>query len=72
MRRNVSNDRDMFKETKLLMYSSRRNHGYVSKTDMFYAKQRILAEISETLCCVTLLISQIHKNFLEDQIVSGN
>ena len=50
MCRNVSDDGDMFKETKLLMYSIRGNHGYVTKTDISYAKQIILAEISETFC----------------------
>ena len=32
MRRNVSDDGHMFKETKFLMYSSRGNDGYVTKT----------------------------------------
>ena len=45
MHRNVSDEGDMFKETKLLKYSSRENHGYVTKRDIFYAKQLILAEI---------------------------
>ena len=49
MGRNVSDDGNMLKETKLLMYSSRGNHGYVTKTDMFYAKQIILVEISEII-----------------------
>ena len=36
MRRNVSEDWVMFKETKLLMYFSRGNHGYVVyKTNNF-------------------------------------
>ena len=72
MRRNVSDEGNMLKKPDLFMYSSRGNHGYVSKTDMFYAKQRILTEISETFCRLTLLISQSHKSFLQDQIVSGN
>ena len=45
------------------MISSRGNHGYVRKNDIFYTKQIILAEISEIFCCSNLLISQIHKNF---------
>ena len=32
MRRNDSDNLDMIKETKLLMYSSRGNDGYVTKT----------------------------------------
>ena len=44
MRRNVSDDGDVFKETKLIMYSMRENHGYVAKTDMLYAKQLILGK----------------------------
>ena len=55
-----------FKETKLLMHSSRENHGYVTKMDILYAKQIILADISQTVCCSTFLISQSHKNFLQD------
>ena len=42
LNRNVSDDADIFKETNLLVYSSRGNHGYVVKDDMFYAKQLIL------------------------------
>ena len=45
MCRNVS-DGDMFKETNLLMYSIRGYHGYVTKTDISYAKQITLAVIS--------------------------
>ena len=51
MRRSVSDDGDMFKETKLLMYSSRRNHGYVRKTDIFYAKQMILQKLFAVQLC---------------------
>ena len=42
MRRNISDDGDMFKETKFLMYSSRGNDGYVKKPDMLYAKLLVL------------------------------
>ena len=70
--RNVSDDGYVFKETKLLMYSIRGNHWNFAKTDMFYAKQLIFAESLETFCCLALLISQSHKNFLQDQIVPGN
>ena len=45
MCKNVSDDGDMLKEKKLLMYSNRGNNGYVTKTDISYAKQLILAEI---------------------------
>ena len=38
----------MFKETKLLLYFRIENHGYVTKTDITYAKQIIFAVISET------------------------
>ena len=48
MRRNVSDDGDMFKETKLLLYFRIVNHGYATKTDITYAKQIIFAVISET------------------------
>ena len=72
MYRNVSDDGDMFKETKLLLYFRIENHGYVTKTVITYAKQIILAEISETFCCSTLQISQNQKNFLWNQILSGN
>ena len=72
MGRNISDDGDMFKETKLLMYSSRGNHGSGTKTDMFYATQLILSEVSETFCCSSLLISQSHKNFWQDQILFLN
>ena len=48
MRRNVSDDGDMFKETKLLLYFRIENHGCVTKTDITYAKQIIFAVISET------------------------
>ena len=41
MCRNVFYDWYVFKETKILMFSSRGNHAYVAKTDMFYAKQLI-------------------------------
>ena len=34
MRRNVSDDEDMFKETKLLLYFRIENHGFVTKTDI--------------------------------------
>ena len=34
MRRNVSDDGDMFKETKLLLYFRIENHGDVTKTDI--------------------------------------
>ena len=51
---NVSDDGDMFKETKLLLYFRIENHGYATKTDITYAKQIILAVISETFCCSTL------------------
>ena len=34
VRRNVSDDGDMFKETKLLLYFRIENHGYVTKTDI--------------------------------------
>ena len=54
MRRNVSDDGDIFKETKLLLYFRIENHGYATKTDITYAKQIILAVISETFCCSTL------------------
>ena len=54
VRRNVSDDGDMFKETKLLLYIRIKNHGYVTKTVITYAKQIILAVISETFCCSTL------------------
>ena len=47
MRRNVSDDGNMFKETKLLLYFRIENHGYVTKTVITYAKQIILAVISE-------------------------
>jgi len=49
MCRNVSDDGDMFKETKLLMYCIRGYHGYVTKTDISYAKQIILPEISQNI-----------------------
>ena len=62
LRRNVTDDVDVLKETKLLMYSIRENHGYVAKTDMLYAKQLIFGRFF-------LLISQSHKNILQDQIV---
>ena len=42
------------------MYYNAGNHGYIAKTDMFYAKQQIWAEISETPGCLALLISQSH------------
>ena len=72
MRRNDFDNWDMFKETKLLMHSSRGNHGYVTKTDMFYVKQIILAEISETLCCSTLNLSQNQKKtFCETKLFLG-
>ena len=35
MRRKVSDDVNMFEETKLFMYSSRGNHGYVTKTNNY-------------------------------------
>ena len=54
VRWNVSDDGDMFKETKLLLYFRKENHGYVTKTAISYAKQIILAVISETFCCSTL------------------
>ena len=38
----------MFKETKLLLYFRIENHGYVTKTNITYAKQIIFAVISET------------------------
>ena len=47
MCRNVSDDGDIFKETKLLMYSRRRNHGYATKTDISYAKQIILLKFQK-------------------------
>ena len=50
MCRNVSDDGDMFKETKLLLYFRIENHGYATKTVITYAKQIILAVISETFC----------------------
>ena len=55
MRRNITDDWNIFKETKLLMYSNRENHGYVLTSDMFYANHMIFAEISETFCCLVLL-----------------
>ena len=60
----------MLKETIFLMYSSIGNHDYDTKTDMFFAKQIIMAEILETFLCSTLLISQSRKNFLQDQILA--
>ena len=48
MHRSVSGDGDMFKETKLLMYSHSGKYGFITKTVMSYAKQRVLAWISET------------------------
>ena len=48
MHRSVSGDGDMFKETKLLMYSHSGIYGFITKTVMSYAKQRVLALISET------------------------
>ena len=48
IRRNVSDDGDMFKETKLLLYFRIENHGYVTKTGIAYVKQIIFAVISET------------------------
>ena len=36
----LSDDVDLSKETKLLMYSSIENHGCVTKTDMFHAKKQ--------------------------------
>ena len=39
IRRNVSDDGDMFKETKLLLYFKIENHGYFTKTDITLAKQ---------------------------------
>ena len=35
MRRKVSEDVNMFKETKLFMYSSRGNHGHVTKKNNY-------------------------------------
>ena len=54
MRRNVSDDGDMFKETKLLLYFRLEHHGYATKTGITYAKEIILAVDSETFCCSTL------------------
>ena len=45
MCKNVSDDGDMLKEKKLLMYSNRGNNGYVTKTDISYTIQLISAEI---------------------------
>ena len=53
---NFSDDGEWLKETKMLMYTNRENHGsqgYVTKTDMFYAKKDIFAEISEIFCFLT-------------------
>ena len=33
MQKNVSNNGNMFKETKLSLYFRKENHGYVTKTD---------------------------------------
>ena len=62
MRKNVSDDGDMFKETKLLMYSSRKNHGYVTKTDISYAKQMILQKLFAVwiVCEETKLLMYSH------------
>ena len=54
VRWNVSDDGDMFKGTKLLLYFRIENHEYATKTDRTYAKQIIFAAISETFCCSTL------------------
>ena len=70
LHKNVSDDGYVFQETKLSIYSNRGNHW--GKNDIFNAKQLIFEEISGTICCFTLLISQSRKNFLQDQIVSGN
>ena len=51
MCKNVSDDGGMLKETKLLISSNRGNNGYVTKTDISYAKQIMLADISETFWC---------------------
>ena len=39
---------------ELFLYFRIENHGYVTNTDITYAKQIIFAVISETFCCSTL------------------
>ena len=39
VRRNVSDDGDTFKETKLLLYFRIENHGYATKTGITYANR---------------------------------
>ena len=47
------------------MYSSRGNNGYITNTDMFYAKQLIFAKILEAFCFLTMVISQNQKKILQ-------
>ena len=66
MRRNVSDDGDVFKEIKLLMHSSRGKHGYVTVTNMSYAKQIILAKFQNHFVVQLFKYPKTKKNFLTD------
>ena len=70
--RNLSDDGDLSIKQNCQWMQAEEINGYFTKTDVLYAKKIISLEIPETLYCLTLRISQSHKNFLRSQIVSGN
>ena len=62
MRRNVSDDGNMFKE----------NHGYVEKTHMFYAKQKSWQKFQKHFAVTLCKFLKTKQKRLRDQILSGN
>ena len=72
MRRNVSDDWDMLKETKLLMYSIRGNHGYVTETNIFSEKTNNFDRIFRKILLFNFLnISIPKKTFSETKFFLG-
>ena len=64
---NVSDDGYVFKETKLLTCSIRGNHGNFAIGIYSMQNKYFFSEILETFRCLALLISQSHKNFLQNE-----
>ena len=70
--RNLSDDGDLSIKQNCQWMQAEEIMGISQKLMFSVLKKVISVEIPVILCCLTSLISQSHKNFLQNQIVSGN